>query len=242
MVCVPDMPTHTCRQCIRRKKYVYLWAPYAYMRSKADTDTPGEEEVESVMSRNTLNTLLPDPPPPPSLPPPSPPPPPPPPHPQEMSYNNYLDADAAWNCASEFGPPTCVVVKHTNPCGVASSAEGGGLLEAYRQAVRADPVSAFGGIVAFNTEVTEELAREIREFRSPTDGESRMFYEIVVAPSYSPEGLEVLKGKSKTLRVLEAKKSSKGRRSLRQVGGVLTCPCRSHSMLCRSHSVSDGVG
>ena len=116
-----------------------------------------------------------------------------------------------------------MIVKHTNPCGVASSVGGGeGLLEAYRQAVRADPVSAFGGIVAFNTEVTEELAREIREFRSPTDSETRMFYEIVVAPSYSPEGLEVLKGKSKTLRVLQAQKSSKGRRSLRQVGAILT--------------------
>ena len=62
--------------------------------------------------------------------------------------------------------PTCVVVKHTNPCGVASAgAEGGGLLEAYRAAVRADPISAFGGIVAFNVPVDAALAREIREFR-----------------------------------------------------------------------------
>lgn len=72
---------------------------------------------------------------------------------QEMSYNNYLDADAAWNCVCEFTIPTCVVVKHTNPCGVASSESD--LLEAYRLAVRADPVSAFGGIVAFNVEVDE---------------------------------------------------------------------------------------
>lgn len=69
-----------------------------------------------------------------------------------MSYNNYLDADAAWNCVSEFKSPTCVVVKHTNPCGVASR---GDVLEAYRLAVKADPVSAFGGIVAFNVEVDE---------------------------------------------------------------------------------------
>lgn len=69
-----------------------------------------------------------------------------------MSYNNYLDADAAWNCVSEFENPTCVVVKHTNPCGVASR---GDILEAYRLAVKADPVSAFGGIVAFNVEVDE---------------------------------------------------------------------------------------
>ncbi|XXG83921.1 hypothetical protein AAC387_Pa10g1563 [Persea americana] len=137
-------------------------------------------------------------------------------HGKEMSYNNYLDADAAWNCVSEFKSPTCVVVKHTNPCGVASR---GDVLEAYRLAVKADPVSAFGGIVAFNVEVDEDLAKEIREFRSPTDGETRMFYEIVVAPKYSERGLEVLRGKSKTLRILEAKKSEKGKLSLRQVGG-----------------------
>lgn len=76
---------------------------------------------------------------------------------QEMSYNNYLDADAAWACVSEFDEPTCVIVKHTNPCGVASAPAGSeeGLKEAYRNAVRADPVSAFGGIVAFNVPVTE---------------------------------------------------------------------------------------
>ncbi|GLT98848.1 hypothetical protein SLE2022_163250 [Rubroshorea leprosula] len=137
-------------------------------------------------------------------------------HGKEMSYNNYLDADAAWNCVSEFKNPTCVIVKHTNPCGVASRDD---ILEAYRLAVKADPVSAFGGIVAFNTEVDEALAKEIREFRSPTDGETRMFYEIVVAPSYTKKGLEVLCGKSKTLRILEAKMNEKGKLSLRQVGG-----------------------
>ncbi|XP_047319987.1 bifunctional purine biosynthesis protein PurH-like isoform X2 [Impatiens glandulifera] len=137
-------------------------------------------------------------------------------HGKEMSYNNYLDADAAWNCVCEFDKPTCVVVKHTNPCGVASRDN---IKEAYRLAVQADPVSAFGGIVAFNIEVDEELAKEIREYRSPTDGETRMFYEIVVAPKYSEKGLEVLRGKSKTLRILEAKKNEKGKLSLRQVGG-----------------------
>ncbi|OAY43120.1 bifunctional purine biosynthesis protein PurH [Manihot esculenta] len=137
-------------------------------------------------------------------------------HGKEMSYNNYLDADAAWNCVSEFKNPTCVIVKHTNPCGVASRDD---ILEAYRLAVKADPVSAFGGIVAFNIEIDEALAKEIREFRSPTDGETRMFYEIVVAPKYTKKGLEILKGKSKTLRILEAKKNEQGKLSLRQVGG-----------------------
>jgi phosphoribosylaminoimidazolecarboxamide formyltransferase/IMP cyclohydrolase len=137
-------------------------------------------------------------------------------HGKEMSYNNYLDADAAYSCACDYAAAACVVVKHTNPCGVAARDD---LLEAYRLAVRADPISAFGGIVAFNREVTAELAREIREFRSPTDGETRMFYEIVIAPSYSAEGLEVLKGKSKTLRILEAAPRPVSGRSLRQVAG-----------------------
>ncbi len=137
-------------------------------------------------------------------------------HGKEMSYNNYLDADAAWNCVNDFPGPTCVVVKHTNPCGVATR---GDILEAYRLAVHADPVSAFGGIVAVNVPVDETLARELREFRSPTDGETRMFYEIVIAPSYTPEGLKVLKGKSKDLRILEAQPRKRGGRALRQVGG-----------------------
>ena len=86
-------------------------------------------------------------------------------------------------------------------------------------AVRADPISAFGGIVAFNCTVDADMAREIREFRSPTDDETRMFYEIVITPSYTPEGLEVLKGKSKTLRILETKPRTGSTKSLRQVGG-----------------------
>jgi phosphoribosylaminoimidazolecarboxamide formyltransferase / IMP cyclohydrolase len=95
-------------------------------------------------------------------------------HGKEMSYNNYLDADAAWNAVNDFPGPSCVVVKHTNPCGVATRDD---ILEAYRLAVRADATSAFGGIVAFNQVVDEALARELREFRSPNDGETRMFYE-----------------------------------------------------------------
>lgn len=137
-------------------------------------------------------------------------------HGKEMSYNNYLDADAAYSCCCDFKEPTCVIVKHTNPCGVATRDD---LLEAYRLAVIADPVSAFGGIVAFNRQVDEKLARELREYRSPTDGETRMFYEIVVAPGYTPEGLEVLKGKSKALRILEAAPRPPSGRSLRQVAG-----------------------
>jgi phosphoribosylaminoimidazolecarboxamide formyltransferase/IMP cyclohydrolase len=137
-------------------------------------------------------------------------------HGKEMSYNNYLDADAAWNAVNDFAGPTCVIVKHTNPCGVATRDD---LLEAYRLAVRADATSAFGGIVAFNRPIDEALARDLREFRNPNDGETRMFYEIVVAPSYTPEGLTILKGKSKDLRLLEAHPRKAGGRTYRQVGG-----------------------
>ncbi|XP_061985286.1 uncharacterized protein LOC133704473 [Populus nigra] len=110
---------------------------------------------------------------------------------------------------------TLDVVKHTNPCGVASRHD---ILEAYRLAVKADPVSAFGGIVAFNMEVDEAHAKETREFRSPIDGETRMFHEIVAAPKYKKKGLEILRGKSKTSRILEAKSNEKGKLSLRQDG------------------------
>ncbi len=137
-------------------------------------------------------------------------------HGKEMSYNNYLDADAAWNAVNDFAGPTCVVVKHTNPCGVATRDD---LIEAYQLAVRADATSAFGGIVAFNRIVDEPLARDLREFRSPNDGESRMFYEIIVAPGYTADGLKLLRGKSKDLRILEAQPRLKGGRSFRQVGG-----------------------
>lgn len=137
-------------------------------------------------------------------------------HGKEMSYNNYLDADAAFGCVCDLDGPACVVVKHTNPCGVAVEED---MRAAYRSAVRADPVSAFGGIVAFNRAVDADLAREIREFRSPTDDKTRMFYEIVIAPAYTEEGLAILKGKSKDLRILEAAPRAPSGRSLRQVAG-----------------------
>ncbi|KAL3149116.1 hypothetical protein ABBQ32_001955 [Trebouxia sp. C0010 RCD-2024] len=137
-------------------------------------------------------------------------------HGKEMSYNNYLDGDAAYTAVCDFPEPSCVIVKHTNPCGAASRAD---LKEAYPLAVRADPTSAFGGIVAFNRPVDEELAALLREFRSPSDNETRMFYEVVIAPGYTPEGLAKLKGKSKTLRILEAKPRAPEGQSLRQIAG-----------------------
>ena len=137
-------------------------------------------------------------------------------HGKELVYNNYLHADVAWNCVLEFRNLTCVIVKHTNPCGVVFRDD---IIEAYKLAVKAYPVSAFRGIVAFNIEVDEALAKEIREFRSPIDGETGMFYEIVVVPKYTKNGLEILCGKSMVLKILEAKNNEKGKLSLRQVGG-----------------------
>lgn len=109
---------------------------------------------------------------------------------KEMSYLNVLDADAAWRLASVFDQPAAVVVKHANPCAVAVA---GDAHTAYLRAHSADPVSAFGGIVAINSEVGGDTARAISE----------IFTEVVVAPSFTAEALDVLSAKP-NLRVLEA--------------------------------------
>ena len=110
-------------------------------------------------------------------------------HGKELSYNNFLDADAAWRAALDFAEPTAVVVKHTNPCGLACHQD---LTEAYRRALSGDPVSAYGGIVAVNRELTGEAAEEI----------GKTFYEIVIAPAFSEEALTILQ-KKKDLRILQ---------------------------------------
>lgn len=109
---------------------------------------------------------------------------------KEMSYNNILDATAAVNIASEFyDVSACVIVKHTNPCGVAL---GKSTLDAWQKALDCDPLSAFGGIVAFTKEVDEEVAKCL----------TSMFLEIVIAPYYTDNALEILKTK-KNLRVIK---------------------------------------
>ena len=107
---------------------------------------------------------------------------------KELSYNNLLDLDAALGCALEFSEPTAVIVKHTNPCGVASAAT---VAAAYRLARETDPVSAFGGIVAANREVDAELGRELSE----------TFLECIIAPSFAPAALELF-AKKKNLRLV----------------------------------------
>ena len=108
-----------------------------------------------------------------------------------LSYNNYLDADAAWNLVREFDEPACVILKHQNPCGSATAAD---VATAYDKAFACDPKSAFGGIIAVNAEVTLELVEHINE--------NKQFVEVLIAPSYESAALELLQQK-KNLRVLE---------------------------------------
>jgi phosphoribosylaminoimidazolecarboxamide formyltransferase / IMP cyclohydrolase len=107
---------------------------------------------------------------------------------KELSYNNLVDLDAAWQLAAEFASPAAAIVKHTNPCGCAEQAT---LTEAYRKAFECDPVSAYGGVIGLNREMDEETAREI----------AKTFIEAVAAPGYSPEALAVL-GAKKNLRLM----------------------------------------
>ncbi|HBY23002.1 MAG TPA: bifunctional phosphoribosylaminoimidazolecarboxamide formyltransferase/inosine monophosphate cyclohydrolase, partial [Propionibacteriaceae bacterium] len=85
-------------------------------------------------------------------------------HGKEMSYNNYVDADAALRaCRDHGGLPTCAIIKHANPCGIAVGTEAGGIAQAHRRAHACDPVSAFGGVIAVNRTVTLELAETVRD-------------------------------------------------------------------------------
>ncbi len=124
-------------------------------------------------------------------------------HGKAMSYVNILDADAAFNVVCDFTAPALAIIKHTNPaCFATGEAPVAALYE--RALAEGDYVSAYGGIVATNRVVDMALASALRGVRSPADGETRMFYEIVIAPGYEPEALEHLQKKSKDLRILSA--------------------------------------
>ena len=101
---------------------------------------------------------------------------------KELSYNNIADADAAWECVKSFSEVACVIVKHANPCGVAVGADA---LEAYSKAFKTDPTSAFGGIIALNCPLDESAALQI----------SKQFVEVLIAPSFTPQALDVFKTK-----------------------------------------------
>ena len=128
---------------------------------------------------------------------------------KQLSYNNIMDADGALACVREFDDPACVVVKHANPCGVAV---GDDLLDVHTRAFNADSLSAFGGIIAFNRTCTKDVAEVI----------ASVFVEIVLAPNFEPEALDIFK-KKKNLRVLEIGKFGKRSKKLeiRNVDGGL---------------------
>ncbi|MDQ2975369.1 MAG: bifunctional phosphoribosylaminoimidazolecarboxamide formyltransferase/IMP cyclohydrolase [Acidobacteriota bacterium] len=137
---------------------------------------------------------------------------------KEMSFNNYVDADAAWQLVCDFDEPACAIIKHTNPAGVALGPD---TEQAYRRALATDPTSAFGGVVASNLEVDEAAARAIVE----------IFTEVVIAPEYESAALEILKTK-KNLRVLRARERE-NRESVeyKQIsGGMLVQTCDTHKI------------
>jgi phosphoribosylaminoimidazolecarboxamide formyltransferase/IMP cyclohydrolase len=109
-------------------------------------------------------------------------------HGKAMSYNNYVDADAAWRAAHDHEGPAVAIIKHANPCGIAVGAD---IADAHAKAHACDPVSAFGGVIAANGTVTRAAAEQIAE----------VFTEVVVAPGYEPEALEILSRK-KNIRLL----------------------------------------
>ena len=111
-------------------------------------------------------------------------------HGKEMSFNNFVDTEAAWNLVQDFDELAVAIIKHTNPSGVGIGRTNE---EAYRRALSTDPVSAFGGIVAFNRTVDVEVAKSVNE----------VFTEVVIAPDYNPEALDILRTK-KNLRVLKS--------------------------------------
>jgi phosphoribosylaminoimidazolecarboxamide formyltransferase/IMP cyclohydrolase len=132
-------------------------------------------------------------------------------HGKPMSYNNYVDADAAVRAAHDHGDlPTCAVVKHANPCGIAVATEDDGIAEAHRKAHECDPTSAFGGIIATNRPVTAEMAERVKD----------IFTEVVVAPAFEPEALEILTRK-KNIRLLECPAPVRGGVEVRPVSGGL---------------------
>jgi phosphoribosylaminoimidazolecarboxamide formyltransferase / IMP cyclohydrolase len=127
---------------------------------------------------------------------------------KELSYNNIADADAAWECVKSFADPACVIVKHANPCGVAT---GKGLREAYDKAFRCDPVSAFGGILAFNRALDRATAQAL----------GNQFAEVIIAPRVEPEAQKELAAKA-NLRVLEVPMSHEVQaHDYKRVGGGL---------------------
>ena len=143
---------------------------------------------------------------------------------KELSYNNIADADAAWECVKSFTEAACVIVKHANPCGVAVGIDA---LEAYGKAFKTDPTSAFGGIIALNCPLDMKGALQI----------SKQFVEVLMAPSFTPEALEVFKTKVNVrilqidLPVADIQGASRNAIDIKRVGSGLLMQTADHHEL-----------
>ncbi|MBE1874765.1 bifunctional phosphoribosylaminoimidazolecarboxamide formyltransferase/IMP cyclohydrolase [Myceligenerans pegani] len=128
-------------------------------------------------------------------------------HGKAMSYNNYVDADAAWRAAWDHAGPAVAIIKHANPCGIAAGAD---IADAHAKAHATDPVSAYGGVIAANGVITADAARQI----------APVFTEVVVAPGFEPEALEILRAK-KNIRLLVVPEAPSGAVETRPISGGL---------------------
>jgi phosphoribosylaminoimidazolecarboxamide formyltransferase / IMP cyclohydrolase len=128
-------------------------------------------------------------------------------HGKEMSYNNYVDADAARRCAGDFDEPAVAIIKHANPCGVAVGLD---IAEAHRKAHACDSTSAYGGVIAANRAVSLEMARQV----------SDIFTEVIIAPGYAVGAVDVLTAK-KNLRILVVEQPARGGVESRRIDGGL---------------------
>ena len=133
-------------------------------------------------------------------------------HGKEMSYNNYIDADAARRAAYDFDRTAVAIIKHGNPCGIAVGAD---VAEAHRKAHACDPVSAFGGVIATNVPVTRAMAEQVAE----------IFTEVVVAPGYDEGAVEVLSAK-KNIRLIQCAPLERGGVEMRPISGGLLLQAR----------------
>jgi phosphoribosylaminoimidazolecarboxamide formyltransferase/IMP cyclohydrolase len=127
-------------------------------------------------------------------------------HGKEMSYNNYTDADAAWRAAFDHEEICVAIIKHANPCGIAISSVS--VADAHRKAHECDPLSAFGGVIASNTEVSVEMAETVAD----------IFTEVIIAPAYEPGAVEVL-ARKKNIRILVASEPLVGGIEMRPISG-----------------------
>ncbi len=145
---------------------------------------------------------------------------------KELSYNNLVDLDAAWQLINEFTEmPACAIIKHTNPCGCAEAAT---LAEAYAKALEADPISAFGGVLAFNRPMDAATATEV----------AKLFTEAIAAPGYSPEALAVLAAK-KNLRVLRVANTNLDEPVVKSISGGFLVQTADRAVLTDARVVTE---